>query len=780
MGCTSSATAVSSSRRNRSPRQATEQIRAHVVADRTEESASQRYELMTVGVEAVGAPANLLALVCLRKEAMPVVTSLIHFEDSTPSQVKLPVVAASVHKKGRILAYSQVSFLMPKIIHKADTAKLLLNTLSWVSGGFASMTRIGVLGFSNSVMSIIVKSLQGMGFFVEAVKSPQHLTSYKSIICPSTLEVTEELIDQVMEYVAGGGGLAVFYQHKEEERDENETYYAPANQLLMKFGLSYTICCLNEDMDECANIQLAKSYADIGDANFVSIVERFKELLSQSEVQTGSLDDVVVTLRYYLMVCDEAYLEQLKEIETCCWDFMKRTGYSSDKGLCPEPMHGIVCVLLHDLYVKLPIGLAAPVPDHVTFPGPTGKVDLGTFDMTLEMNGDDTWVSTGLWLPAGVVAHVACQGDTSNLIIRVGSQSESLMGVPGPWKRWPSVVSTFRMSPKEEEIGTPCGGIVYAGLNVVYGCEPRTVDFVFSNFCRCPEYKYDHPDLWNETKDLEVPWGEVEFENILFTMPTVEMRKIENFEKLGAFYNNLASQIADFMAFQITRPYRVVFDVEVPAPTEVSYPLFWELEILPQVIFDYEKPTSELFRAVTLISIQSIREDCFDEKTEMALGALATAVVFTKIYPDFNPLEMNMELPHLFKEFWGIHQHLPNVFTDTMRVFQSPDYHPYDVAEDMWIELVRELCRQGQADLTRLLGNARPLPMGMTQSYTGFVVFIPGENGPVVVPAEEFPAETSSCPCCQARNNQCLVCPVDAEPRAEGEHDSKGSVHEAN
>ena len=745
MGCTSSATAVATARRNRSPRKPAE-LRPRpsvIVGDHACESPAQRYEMISYGINSVGAPANMLAIVCLRKEAIPIVTSLIHFEDSTPTRVKLPIVASSLHEKGRVMVYSQVSFFMPKTIHKADTAKLLLNTLSWVSGGFASMTRVGVMGFSKAVLPVVTKTLQGLGFFVEPVKYTDSLAGYKSIVCPSTIEVTKSVMDTLVEYVSSGGGLAVFYQHGEDSGD-NIDPNIPVNQLLMKFGLCYTFCLLNGDLDDAANIQLAKSYSDIEDANFISILDEFKRLVNTNDVQPESLDDLVVTLRYYLMVADDTYVDEMKEVVNCCWDFLRRTNYSTkERGLCPEPMHGIVIVLLQDLYVKLPISMIDPVPEHVEFPGPTGNVELSTIDMKLELSGDDTWISTGLWLPVGVVAHVWCQGDTSNLIIRVGSHSESLLGVKGPWKRWPSVVSTFRMSDKEEEIGTPCGGIVYAGLNVPYDavdwCGPRTVDFAFENFCRCPEWRFDHPELWDETKNLDVPWGEVEFANIIFTMPTKEMRKIKNFEKLGDFYNRITETVSKYLSFTISRAYRVIFDVEVPEP-DAPYPLFWNLDAIEATIFDFEKPSVALFDSITLLALSCFRYACVDSITETALSAIAAAVAFQAVYKDFDPLKFeSLNLPVLFRELWIIHLRFPDLIPQALAEMQSPDYLIRDCPEDNWIEFVKQLCKIGQLDFTGHLGNVRPIPMGTATPYTVLKVFDPdaSEEEPPAQPQDD-------------------------------------------
>jgi hypothetical protein len=355
------------------------------------------------------------------------------------------------------------------------------------------------------------------------------------------------------------------------------------------------------------------------------------------------------------------------------------------------------------------------------FPGVTGAVSLLEWPVKLSLK-PDMWVSTGLWLPAGVAGQIALAKPLDNVSIQVGSHCESLLVQPGPWKRWPSVTTEFELSKTNVDLGSIFGGIVYAVLSPQVPEEaPASLDvkMTFRNLCQYPRFLHSDPAVWKATKDIDVPWGEIDFGDIIFTLPAASMRRIRDFDRLKKKYDEMLSQLTGFMSHKIEQPYRIVFDIELPEDgPRFSYPSVLLLDDIEGVLIDLETPNMNLFKALSLIAIVSIREDCFDVQIETALASAAAAIVFKGIFPKFDPFHFDgLTLPPLFAELWKIHNSFDkSLIPALVGVFQDPDYPIAEGPEDLWVAFVRELCHLGKRNFTKFFGSVRPVPMNLSSS----------------------------------------------------------------
>lgn len=726
MGCVSSVEVAKGQRRIRPKPDAGRAIRSmgSMAGTSTGSSPGDMFLAITSGVKTIAAPANMMPIVCLVQHAFPIVTSMLHLEDSTPTEIHLPIIAASCFGSGRVIAFAQMQFLSQKAIHTADTSKLLVNALNWISGGSSSMINVCVLGFNKQNLPSIQKPLQELGFFAEPAGSRTQFGNYRSVVIPSDLNLEgNDLIDRLAEYVNNGGGLAVFYRHSDAPQ-----VTMPINKLLLKFGISFTYCLLNEELDSAENIVIPTTFNQIQNSNFVPLTGEFRAMVNQDDVNTSDLDDLVTTLRYYVMVCDESYTTTLKDIADASWSFLKKNHYSTPDGICPEICHGIVVVLLQDLYAKLPISEVDPIPERDDFPGKTGEVEMGDHSMTLEI-GDESWTSTGLWLPPGIEATVHCSEDVKALCIRIGSHHRSLLTRTGPWHRWPSVVSLYQVEKEETEVGSAFGGIVYAAASSFEPIDPFTVTLTFKNFCKYPRYVQDSPEIWAETKDIDVPWGEIETEGVIFTLPSERMRQIEDFDRVVHVYGTVTKFVSDYLSYKVAKPHRIVFDVDLDGEEiEEDYPLVLRIEEIDDVLVNINDLNAKFIQVITLITLMSFRENCFDVATEKALASVVVALILQELFPGFDPLTSSQwNPPLLFKEFWEIHSQVdPELIPKTLATFQDPNYPIVEqFPEDLWIAFVRQMCRVGKCNFTELLEKSRPIPLNISLSLQGLPPYKP-------------------------------------------------------
>ncbi|KAH0794410.1 hypothetical protein GPJ56_001703 [Histomonas meleagridis] len=675
-------------------------------------------------VRSIAALPNMMPVVCFSTNSFPIVTCFLHINDSTPidSEIQLPIVAASVYGRGRVICFSQIQFLTTKYMRVGDTRQFVSNCINWITYGQNTMTPVLGIGFTKQQKHNITHALKEIGIFIEYGSFKVNFTSYKAILIPSDIVLDDQKIEQLVEFVGEAGrGLAIFYNHT-----EYSSFSLPINDLLSKFSLSYTFCLLNEDVEVSENIQVPSSYVYIRDSNFVTLLDNFKNLIKQPNINTVALDDIVTVLRCYIMVCNDNYSKELSDLTDCAWEFLHRTNYHAENGICPEEVHGIVVVLLMYLYTILPVNLVKPIPEHVDFPGKTGDVELSDFQKTFKLQRDE-WISTGLWLPAGVPATVICEPIIQGAHVQIGSQHESLLTKPGPWKRWPSIISVSLLAEKCTKVISAFGGIVYVGYaptNPIQ-TETLTIDLTFHNFCEHPIADYKDPSIWERTKNIQVPWGEIVAKDITFTVPTSKMLELDNFDKIFEKFNIIIQEVTNYIGYSPPKPYRIVFDIELPEDCpSCGYPLAFDLQDIDNILSNFDSPTTQLFTAVTMLTVVSILEDCFDHVTETAIATLAASVVFQKLFPGFDPLEFaGISLPTLFHELWEIHNFDQTIIPKTLAKFQDPTHPISDVPEDMWISFVREICHIGGRNFTKLLERARPIPLNISISLQGLPTY---------------------------------------------------------
>jgi hypothetical protein len=257
--------------------------------------------------------------------------------------------------------------------------------------------------------------------------------------------------------------------------------------------------------------------------------------------------------------------------------------------------------------------------------------------------------------------------------------------------------------------------------------EPFTVNAKFRGFAKYPMADMENPELWKQTRDFDVPWGEIVIGPLIFTVPTSVMREIGDFSAIYHIYGFLITELSNFIGPVVDHSYRIVFDVDLPGDQPVfGYPLLFRIEAIDGILIHLNSVSDDLFSVFSLIAVLTLR-DCFDLATETALGALAASVICKKLFPSFDPLALaGLSLPVLFNELWEIHTTLdPTVISRTLATFQDPDYEVADVPEDMWIAFVKVLSRNGKRNFTKLLERAKPIPLNVATSLQDLPVYDP-------------------------------------------------------
>jgi hypothetical protein len=393
-----------------------------------------------------------------------------------------------------------------------------------------------------------------------------------------------------------------------------------------------------DDAHSNTTIPVDVPFQDVCHVNFTELSDRFKAIVRDPNVDEDDLASVTQLLHCHVMGCHEDQTNDLEELIACCWEFLDSTGYLTPSGFCPNPAHSLISLLLSGLTIPLPPAKVQPFAVARRFPGTTPpECRPVSVERTFTLE-PDVWLSTGLWLPAGCVGTVECESPRPDIAVQIGAHQESLLGKPGPWLRWPFVVTFRALEDCPTQIASPFGGVVYVVVNSLSDEASRTLTLRFEGFLALPFADIVNPEVWEETKDIPLPWGELVTRSMVFTVPTQSMRKLD-FDLIDEKFALMVNSIREYLSLGSTHPCRLVFDVELPPEGAAKYPLVLLVNEIPTVMDTWDEPSWELLQAVLLLCKNSMREHVLDPVTEAAVAILTAVVALQQAFEDFDPMD---------------------------------------------------------------------------------------------------------------------------------------------
>ena len=704
----------------------------------SDERLKKSFEIITKDITKVASPGNQMTIACLTGDTFPILVAPIEkddnlsdtqtkdesenqnenrdTEDVLSDTISLPIIAASYSSCGRLVCYSQLTFLTNAILQIEQTMKLVTRTINWLCDGTVENSPIGIFTRTSELNKTIVSCLKRLKMNpIEKTNLDTDLSKSKLVIITSDTDTSDiKLYGKLIEFSLGGGGILVFYNHDVNDEDSNSL---EINNFLLHYGLSYTNEMINIDGDETSVVNACQDFNKIKMHNFAYLTELLTEILDLERPDARQLDKVFSDFRYYMNCNDERQNQSLIDLSTHAWNYLTRTNYSQNGLICRDISQCIVALLILELYRKIPLRLTKTIPEVEYFPGlPDQSISSSLSDFTRQIElPDSSWVTTGLYLPPGCIGIVKSPDIFPDISILVGSHSESLLMKEGPWKRWPLVTFGFSINDDSIEVGSQFGGIIYVSSEDI---DVEALELDFEGFSEYPRFCDSDPSVWERTKDIKVPFGEIELHSLIFTLPTSYMLKLD-LPQISEKMSTMHQAIINFLNPTLLSPVRIVFDVEVASDkSSTGYPIVETIDMIEPLLTNLNKPNIELFNLLVRISITDIRENCFDPCKEKAFATVAACLAFKEVFPDFTIDKLpSIEKPKLFDELWTIHtkgneEWIPK----TLKKFQDHNYMLSNVPEDMWISFVRELCRIGEHDFTDILDKIYPIPLYVSDS----------------------------------------------------------------
>ncbi|KAK7882831.1 hypothetical protein WMY93_029005 [Mugilogobius chulae] len=179
----------------------------------------------------------------------------------------------------------------------------------------------------------------------------------------------------------------------------------------------------------------------------------------------------------------------------------------------------------------------------------------------------EEWISTGLYLSPGMKTYISVPGDfvEKGWQLQVNSHTDQLRG--NELKRAPCVYVRFPVTSKTVLVHNFWGGLIY--LIAPPHTQVTEAEVVVQEAVLAPYYKSGVTSLsdWSGRRRAPSPWAELEFENIVLTVPSKEIRGLDRPDELAMVWDRVMRAVADLAVIphKFTRKERIVCDVQISA-----------------------------------------------------------------------------------------------------------------------------------------------------------------------------------------------------------------------
>ena len=637
-------------------------------------------------LNAVYAPEKLVPVVCLANYAFPLLLCPFSQEDQAEG-ITLPICAYSRVENGRFMFIGGVDFMGHSVISHTETIAFMENVVNWCVEYKPQTIRIMMLGWPSNVVSSTKNDFSSYGYIVDEKKEfPASMRGYSIVFLTTAFTPTTEQAQTLIDFVKGGGAIVCFAI----PGDGHESY--PINHILRVSGLAFHDSLLTPQTRNLKVMQLE----DLEKFTLDHMCDHFLELMDAEDVDLVALDDSISQLRYSVSEMTEQHADRCVQLYEKTWSFLERTGFHTDNAICPSVIHAVAAVIVAELVPKLPADRVTASSLAELFPGLAGPSEKPVQSkMRMSAKAEST-NCTGMWLQAGTQAKITSDAP---ITVQIGSHAMCLFITPVPWKRWPSVVSHIDIEAHTETpIASPFGGLVYIQSTV-----SRMVQISIDGAMRAPMIAYNRKEVWEDTKELDVPWGEIKTQTLLLTMPTQSMREIADPARYCSMIDAAVHNLMSFIGAQLPEPRRIVFDVEIPdADVVVMDAIYMHMKYLPEIT-NVQQASPAFYELLKHVCFSMIPDAFFDKEMEMTISSAAACYAVGATWPEADPLlYANGGSMQLVLDLWNVCRekgHAP--FAAAIQALMTNQQ--ISTPHDAWVFFVTTLSNKSGTPLPQLM-----------------------------------------------------------------------------
>ncbi|XP_075956707.1 TRPM8 channel-associated factor homolog [Anarhichas minor] len=475
-------------------------------------------------------------------------------------------LAGTYYGKGRVIVVTHESFLNEKKL-----ASFWNNAIGWLDQG-----RKGVVGVKPK------HHLSESGVKYEGSEFRKDLSVF---VCQA---YSDDRVEEIQDFVAEGGGLLIgghAWNWAQTHPGQNSMTDFSGNKILNKMGLSLLAGFMNERSYKVHVPTEAKKDTD----HFRSLLRLFAGHVTQGE-KLGKHEE-----------------EHLKKLGVDCTNYLNMNAHDScsytqvlsvlidifkspdmpqvsEKNPVKTPKDHLLLRLGRAVY-NVSQDPDALLPFLIKPLMPTG----GYQRIMINANtaGEATWISTGLYLFPGVKTEMIIPANMVNKswTIQIGCQTDYLDAEE--LKRAPRVYEQFPVTSEKMQVWNLWGGLIY--LVAPPNTKVEGEEVIVQMAVPAPYYKSGVTTAadWSLLRKSPSPWAELEFDNIILTMPSDVVRDLESLDEVEALWNDIMRGVADLAVIprRFTRKERIVADVQISAGwMHAGYPVMMHSSVAAELV----------------------------------------------------------------------------------------------------------------------------------------------------------------------------------------------------
>uniref|UniRef100_A0AAV2J3V8 Peptidase M60 domain-containing protein n=1 Tax=Knipowitschia caucasica TaxID=637954 RepID=A0AAV2J3V8_KNICA len=455
-------------------------------------------------------------------------------------------LAGAYYGKGRVMVMSHENLL------KRETfAPFINNALHWLDEG-----RQGVVGvFPNLYQAKVFKEFD---LKCEKTELRKDLSVYVCMV------YKDEKVEEIQEFVAEGGGLLIAGQAWHWAQNHKGAHFMTdfaGNKILNKMGMTLWNTKIT-GTDPVPNQAKNDTYY------FRHVLHKFTRHVTQGEELTAHEEEWLNKLggdcTKYLNL--DACNNNFNQIMSTFTEIIKKAGLPKVCEKCPVKSErdkfllkiGEVLYKKHHNPEEL---LPFLIKDNPLLPVLYNQ----NISIDTDTGGGEEWVSTGLYLAPGMKTYLTVPANVidKGLKVQIGCQMDSISEAK-VLKRAPCVCERFPVTSEMLLVHNLWGGLIY------FIVPPKTkVAFtaVAQMAVPAPYYKSGETSLsdWSLLSKAPSPWAELEFENVILTVPSEVIRNLERPDELAELWDKMLRAVADLAAIppKFKRKERFVCEVQI-------------------------------------------------------------------------------------------------------------------------------------------------------------------------------------------------------------------------
>lgn len=505
--------------------------------------------------------------------------------------IALCLVAATRMNKGRVVAFAHDELLSIDDECPDARATFVCNAIGWVAN---DKKRPALLVHEDNPSA---DSLRERGFSVTTFTGPIALaiTSAKAldvIFCTDSALSTDEDRDAVARFVERGGGLligATGWAHPHYGAKFNGHPVAhPGSLLLARAGITWDeSASLPGDGEDTVDVERDDERDD--EASAAHAIETLTEWLEDPSSVPDEPEPLRSVLRRTI-----GFLRNAPRFGADCSALLDAVHSAFEQGdvelslqspLAQDASWERALVALEtERWRALASDAQEVCPTASEYPG---EVPEGASRVTREVRFDASvarWVSTGVYAVAGEAIELTVDKRSlaRGLRVRIGAHIDELFtdedqqsgfaedaeysSDESEWKRWPELSFSWPIERATTRVASPFGGLVYIVVTSDSADETAVEARVtVRGGVAAPRFVLGETSVfeWRErVRDEVAPWGELECDKIIFTLPSSALRELDDPEAVLRVWRKIMLCYEELSDAPFRRAERIVADVQ--------------------------------------------------------------------------------------------------------------------------------------------------------------------------------------------------------------------------